>query len=58
LDKLELKGEGFYPAVEKIFADYKKRMPDTNILIVVREGLVSDITSLLDIKDRIVIPVL
>ena len=50
LGKLELKRDGFYPAVQKIFSE-NKQQPGTKILVVVREGLANEIVSLFEIID-------
>lgn len=50
LGKLELKGEGFYPAAEQILSATHQQ-PETNILLVVREGLIDEIVNLFHLTD-------
>jgi len=57
LGKLELKGQGFFPAVKKIIAAMQQQ-PGTNILIVVREGLVDEIARLFQLKNFSVVQTL
>ena len=57
LGRLELKGEGFYPAAKQILAAIQQR-PETKILLVVREGLVDEIMNLFQLKNYKIVSVL